>query len=236
LPGRWAGAEVLTLDEVLPEALRTLHVATAVGGVVSLAVAGTDRQRLDDVVTGAGFGLVDARRHGDGWRLRLERLRTLPDTVAADMRLLVVGLNPSVVAADAGYGFAGPSNRFWKAALAAGVVTMVRDPAHALARDRVGMTDLVKRATSRSALVTIDEYRVGAERVERLVAWLAPAAVCFVGLEGWRAARDRRATAGWQHGGFGGRPAYVMPSTSGLNASARLDDLVRHLQVACGRA
>ena len=224
------------LDASLPEALRAVHVATVVGAVVSIAVMGDDRARLDDVIEGAGFAPLGLRRHGDGWRLRLERLRTLPDTVAAEMRLLVVGLNPSVVAADAGYGFAGPSNRFWKAALGAGLVVRAHDPGAALFDDRVGMTDLVKRATPRSALVTADEYRAGAERVERLVAWLAPAAVCFVGLEGWRAARDRRAIAGWQDGGFGGRPAYVMPSTSGLNASARLDDLVRHLRVASGRA
>jgi double-stranded uracil-DNA glycosylase len=234
----WHGCLVLSfpLDASLPEALRAVHVATAVGAVVSMAVAGTDRARLDDVVEGAGFALHDARRHGDGWRLRLERLRTLPDTIGPGMRLLVVGLNPSVVAADAGYGFAGPSNRFWKAAVGAAVVTTPRDPVAALVHDRVGMTDLVKRATPRSAIVTADEYRAGAERVERVVAWLAPAAVCFVGLEGWRATRDRRAVAGWQDGGFGGRPAYVMPSTSGVNASVKLDDLVRHLRVASERA
>ena len=32
------------------------------------------------------------------------------------------GLNPSLYAADAGVGFARPGNRFWPAALAAGIV------------------------------------------------------------------------------------------------------------------
>ena len=83
------------------------------------------------------------------------------------------------------------------------------------------MTDLVKRATPRAAELTRDEYREGFARVERLCAWLQPAAVCFVGLAGWRAAADRHAQPGWQSE-VGGRPVYVMPSTSGLNAATPL--------------
>jgi hypothetical protein len=54
----------------------------------------------------------------------------------------------------------------------------------------------------------------------------------MVGLAGWRAAVDRKATAGVQPEPFGGRPLYVMPSTSGLNAHSRLDDLTTHLRSA----
>ena len=58
------------------------------------------------------------------------------------------------------------------------------------------------------------------------------ATVVMVGLAGWRAAVDRKAVAGEQPEAFGGRPVYVMPSTSGLNAGSRLDDLVDHLRAA----
>jgi TDG/mug DNA glycosylase family protein len=156
----------------------------------------------------------------------------LPDFVRAGMKLLVCGLNPSLVAADAGVGFAGPTNRFWSAALEAGVVTRERDPLHALLVDNVGMTDLVKRATPRAADLAAEEYRAGAERVRRLVTWLRPRVVLFVGLTGWRAAIDRSATAGWQPDGLGGVPAYVMPSTSGANAHAPRAELIEHLQAA----
>jgi len=74
------------------------------------------------------------------------------------------------------------------------------------------------------------------ERVERLVRWLSPGAVCFVGLAGWRAVVDRRATAGVQHDSFAGRPTYVMPNPSGLNAHARVDDLAAHLRAAAALA
>jgi len=151
------------------------------------------------------------------------------------MRVLVCGLNPSLAAADAGFGFAGATNRFWPAAVQAGLVSTARDPLHALLVDGVGMTDLVKRATKGTADLSADEYRVGAERVERLTRWLRPATVLFVGLEGWRAAMDRRAQPGVQPSTFGGADAYVMPSTSGLNAHARLADLVAHMRVAGGR-
>ena len=129
------------------------------------------------------------------------------------------GLNPSLHAADAGVGFHTANNRFWPAALDAGVVSRDRDPSHALRVDRIGMTDLVKRATPRASELTADEYRDGMARLERLCGWLQPAAVCVVGLAGWRAAVDRRARAGPQPRRLGGRPVYLMPSTSGLNAA-----------------
>jgi TDG/mug DNA glycosylase family protein len=96
----------------------------------------------------------------------------------------------------------------------------------------VGMTDLVTRATPRASALAPQEYRDGAARVERLVRWLRPGAVCFVGLEGWRSAVDRRAAPGPQPRPFGGRPAYVMPSTSGLNAHASRPELAAHLRAA----
>jgi TDG/mug DNA glycosylase family protein len=166
------------------------------------------------------------------WTAEVTRARTLPDTVGPGMRLLVCGLNPSEYSADVGVGFARPGNRFWPAALAAGLVTEDRDPWHALGVHGVGMTDLVKRATPASAALGREEYRDGFVRLERLVAWLRPRLVLVVGLEGWRAAVDRSATAGSQARTVGGRPVHVMPSTSGRNASSRFEDLVSHLQTA----
>ncbi len=165
-------------------------------------------------------------------RMRATRLRTLPDTVGAEMRLLVCGLNPSVYSADAGMSFARPGNRFWPAALGSGLVTEARDTRRALAVDRIGMTDIVKRATSNASQLSSAEYRSGAKRVENLVGWLEPQAVLFVGLAGWRTAIDPKATAGVRPVGFSGRPAYVMPSTSGINASSRLEDLTDHIRAA----
>ena len=98
----------------------------------------------------------------------------------------------------------------------------------------VGMTDLVKRATPRASELGVAEYRAGLDRLDRLCSWLRPEAVVMVGLAGWRAATDRRATIGWQDRSLGDRPVYVMPSTSGLNARTSLDELTDHLRHASG--
>ncbi|MEA2716882.1 MAG: hypothetical protein QOI99_1199, partial [Actinomycetota bacterium] len=184
------------------------------------------------VVAGAGFDVEHTSVQGESVWVQARRARTLADTVGRGMSALVCGLNPSLVAADAGFGFAGPTNRFWRAAVESGLVTRPKDPLAALEVDGVGMTDLVKRATRAAAEVGRDEYLAGAERVRRLVAWLRPRLVLFVGLAGWRAAIDRRARPGLQDAPFAGVPAYVMPSTSGLNAATPYRALVDHMAAA----
>ncbi len=198
-------------------------------------------ETLARLLVGAGFTVdqVAADEPGAGNQIvnvtaRAARARTLPDTVGPGMRLVVCGLNPAIYAADAGVGFARPGNRFWPAAVAAGLASVDRDSDHALRHHGVGMTDIVKRATVAAAELRPDEYRAGLVRVEHLVRWLRPRAICFVGLAGWRAAVDRRAVPGWQPGALAGVPAYVMPSTSGLNAASSLAELTDHLRAAAG--
>ena len=192
--------------------------------------------RFRDVLVGAGF-LIESfeDRSGDEPPLLLAGVRrshTLPDIVGSNMKLLICGLNPSVYSADVAVGFGRPGNRFWPAAIAAGLVTLDRNPRHALANHGIGMTDLVKRATRRADELSRDEYADGVARLDRLCAWLEPEAICMVGLAGWRAAVNPKAIAGWQEETLGGRPVYVMPSTSGLNAHSGLDDLAGHLRMA----
>jgi TDG/mug DNA glycosylase family protein len=202
----------------VPLALWHLHRATPVGGRV--------RMRFP---TGVDAGLM---LEGGGFSADGIRLRTLADCVAPGMRLLVCGLNPSLYAADAGVGFARPGNRFWPALLAAGLATVDRDPLALLTGARIGMTDIVKRATVAAAELVAAEYAHGVARLERLVAWLQPGAVCFLGFDGWRKAVDRTARAGWQVARLGGRPAYVMPNPSGLNAHTNVAALAAHLTAA----
>jgi TDG/mug DNA glycosylase family protein len=260
LAGAWASRSYVHVDRpALPAALAELHHACAVGAPVELVLFRGDTdlaplpdddlpgrtfsawspRQLRDVVEGAGFGLTHLA--GDPQRphelvVHAERLRTLADTVGPGMRLLVCGLNPSLHAADVGVGFTGPSNRFWPAAVAAGLVTTPFDARAALTGHGVGMTDLVKRATRRADELDRAEYVAGVGRLERLVRWLAPAAVCVVGLTGWRVAVDRTALPGVQPEPFGGRPVYLMGSTSGLNAHATPAGLADDLRAAAALA
>ena len=257
LGGAWANMSYLHVPSTrLPLALADLHRVLEVGAPVDLQVLHGDYEGaalaqddvggrffaswrpgpLRDVLVGAGFAVEDCEVDGDVVRARAVRLGTLADTVGPGMRLLLVGLNPSLYAADAGVGFARPGNRFWPAAIAAGLVTHDRDPHHALVGHGVGMTDLVKRATARADELAAAEYVSGMARLERLVRWLRPAALCMVGLSGWRAAVDRHAAAGRQPRRLGGRPVYVMPSTSGANTHAPMAALVEHLRAAAAMA
>lgn len=256
LAGAWASKSYVHVPErELPLALAELHAALEPGAPLDLHLFGKapgesvgdafpgrrfafwERERLRDVVLGAGFAVESLRArtragHAVTLLVRARRARTLSDTVGPGMRLLVCGLNPSLYAADVGVAFARPGNRFWPAARRARLVSRERDPLAALREDGIGLTDLVKRATRRADELEAAEYREGLARVERLAAWLGPAAVCFVGLDGWRRAVDRRARPGPQPPQLGGRPVYLMPSTSGLNAHASLTDLTRHLRAA----
>ena len=262
LAGAWASRSYVHLDRRhVPLALADLHRALAPGAPVELHIFEGDadfepfsdddfpgrrfsqwpRDWIAPLMEGAGFTLESMERLDRPPKaatlfVKGRRARTLPDTVGPEMRLLICGLNPSVYAADAGAGFARPGNRFWPAARAAGLVGTDRNPRRALIDHGVGMTDLVKRATPRANELTADEYRQGLDRLSWLVGWLKPAAVCFVGLAGWRATVNRKAQAGQQPQELAGRPVYVMPSTSGAAAGYQLADYVSHLQQAAALA
>jgi G:T/U-mismatch repair DNA glycosylase len=158
--------------------------------------------------------------------------RPLPDRLARKLRLLICGTNPSPASANARIGYFRTGNRFWPAALAAGLVTADRDPEHALRVDRVGFTDFVARVEADASKISSDELRAGAVEVAAKVRTWKPAAVCFTALGPYRTAVNRRALVGIQPEPFGGRPAYVMPSTSGRNASSSLAVLTDHLRAA----
>ncbi|MEY2418033.1 MAG: double-stranded uracil-DNA glycosylase [Actinomycetota bacterium] len=158
--------------------------------------------------------------------------RPLPNRVARGLRILVCGINPSPASADAGVGYFRKGNRFWSAALAAGLVTADRDADHALRVDRVGFTDFVARVEADASKLATDELRAGALEVAELVRQHKPAVVLFTSITAYRSAVSRRATVGVQPEPFGGRPAYVMPSTSGRNASTSLAQLTDHMRAA----
>jgi TDG/mug DNA glycosylase family protein len=238
----------------LPMALWDLHRVLTVGAPFDLQVLHGDYEgsdlgdvqdagrffatwmpdRLVEVLVGAGFDVDPASvvASGDELRLSSVRARTLADTVGPGMRLLMCGSNPSFHSADANQGYFKAGNRFWKAARASGLVTKDRDSLDAFRSHGMGMTDLVKRPTRTAGEVVPHEYRRGLGRLERLVAWLQPKAVCLVGLGGWRVAADPRAQPGLQEARLGGRPVYLMPSTSGLNARTSLDELADHFRAA----
>ena len=250
LAGAWAHKSYMHVAATaMPLALAELHRAVELGGAAHFRVTCDQVPAADDdpfggrlfshftteqfreLVEGAGFDVITASDDGEEWiDVEATRALRLPDTVGPDMRLLVVGLNPSILSAEVGVGFARPGNRFWPAAIEAGLVHRLLDPFAAVRDDGVGMTNLVARPTVRADEIGIDEYRAGAARVERLVAWLQPRAVCFVGLTGYRARVEPHRLRRLADRPVAGVPVYVMPNTSGLNAHTKPADFVEHLR------
>lgn len=170
--------------------------------------------------------LLSAMRPAD---LRAAAGRTVPDLGHPGLRVLLVGINPSLWSGATGLHFANPSNRLWPVLALAGWTPRRLDPSEtgALLAAGIGITNLVGRATARADELTDEEVRRGLPAVEALAARWQPGHVAFLGLGAYRTATgDRRAGVGPLTRSVGGRPAWLLPNPSGLNAGWQLPRLV----------
>ena len=153
---------------------------------------------------------------------------TVPDLVAPGLRVLLCGINPSLWSGVTGYHFANPSNRLWPVLHASGWTPRRLHPSEtpALLAAGIGITNLVPRATARADELADEELRAGLNRVEEVAAGAHPRWVAFLGLTAYRTATgERRAQVGPQERRLAGRPVWLLPNPSGLNASWQLPRL-----------
>ena len=156
--------------------------------------------------------------------------KPLPDVVADGLLVLFCGINPSLRSAEVGHHFARPGNRFWPALEASRFTSRLLRPEEdgELLDFGLGVTNLVARPTRAAAELSERELREGVVQLERLVARHRPRVVAMVGVTAWRTAAGRPdATLGLQPERLGGRPVWVLPNPSGLNAHHQLPDLAR---------
>jgi TDG/mug DNA glycosylase family protein len=162
-------------------------------------------------------------------RAELESFRdgSVPDLAGPGLRLVFVGINPSLWTAGTGTHFSHPGNRFYPALRLAGIlereidrtIGMTEDDREYCARRGFGITNLVNRATIRADELGAEELRAGSLRLARFVAEHRPAVVAVAGITAFREAFGRpKARAGEQPGGLGGARLWVVPNPSGLNA------------------
>jgi TDG/mug DNA glycosylase family protein len=150
--------------------------------------------------------------------------------VQPGLRVLFVGINPSLRSAEVGHHFARPGNRFWPTLHAAGFTSrrLRPDEDQELPAHGVGVTNIAFRPTRAAAELTDDELREGAVELERTVRETGPRLVAVVGLGAYRTAFGRpKATWGLQPERIGGRPVWVLPNPSGLNAHYKPADFAR---------
>ena len=152
------------------------------------------------------------------------------DVLGKDLKVLFVGINPSLRSAEVGHNFARPGNRFYPALHAAGFTPrqLRPDEDSTLPAYGVGITNFVARPTRAADELSRDELRAGARTLDALVTKLQPRLVAVLGLGAYQTAFERReATMGRQPKTMGGRPVWVLPNPSGLNAHYKPADFAR---------
>jgi double-stranded uracil-DNA glycosylase len=146
------------------------------------------------------------------------------------LRVLFVGINPSLRSAEVGHNFARPGNRFWPTLHAAGFTSRRLTPAEdgLLPSFGLGLTNFVARPTRAASELSAAELRAGAEALEATVRAWQPRLVAVVGVVAYRTAFARpHADIGLQVQRLAGRPVWVLPNPSGLNAHYKPADFAR---------
>ncbi len=151
------------------------------------------------------------------------RPRRLPDVVAPGLRVLFVGINPSLYSAEVGHHFASPGNPFWRLLHAAGLTP---EPLTA-ADDRrmpalgLGLTNVCARPTRSAAELEPDELRRGVRALVRKVDLLRPAVVALVGVTLARVVlpASPEKGPGPRAARLAGARVFVLPNPSGRNAA-----------------
>lgn len=167
---------------------------------------------------------------------------TVPDLLPGPLRLLFVGINPSLTSAAAGAHFATRGNRFYPALAAAGIVPGIIDasdgyPPEGLAWLRaagVGVTNIVPGASARADELGREQLRAGAAGLIAKITRLHPGVVAILGVTAYRSAfASPGAVMGEQpepivwDDGSGSSRVFVLPNPSGLNAHETVASLGR---------
>src|ERR1700749_1751837 len=147
--------------------------------------------------------------------------KLVPHLIAKNLIVLFAGINPGLYTAAIGRHFGRPGNRFWPALFGGGFTPRLFTPFESslLLDLKLGITNVVARATARADEITADELRAGGRRLEAKVKRWQPTVVAFVGIGPYRiVSGNKDAHVGHQEAHFGGSHAWVLPNPSGLNA------------------
>jgi double-stranded uracil-DNA glycosylase len=169
-----------------------------------------------------------AQRRPTNAELQAAYGREIPDLVGPGLRLLLVGINPSLWSGWSGRHFGRPSNRLWPTLHQAGLTPrrLLPEESGELLAAGIGITNLVARATARADELTPDDIRAGVPRLRRLVRQRHPEVVAVLGVTAYRVAFSRpKAVVGPQPEPLEGARLWVLPNPSGLNAHYQQADL-----------
>ncbi len=167
---------------------------------------------------------------------------TLPDILARDLKVVFVGINPSIYSVERGHYFARPANRFWRALsdsrLSADARRRLRrdelvpEDDLGLLADGFGFTDVVKLPSSSAADLRSSHFAEWAPRARSRIEHYAPAVACFQGPTALRPFLKYAMNCEIEHLSFGQQGVrlddtriFLVPNPSPANARYRLSDL-----------
>ncbi|XP_068975914.1 G/T mismatch-specific thymine DNA glycosylase-like [Bombus flavifrons] len=135
----------------------------------------------------APIGKIDKQRKKinrfDGLTEEEVQKYTLPDYLEMNLDIVFVGINPSLMAAHRGRYYAGPGNHFYKllheSRLTSRCLSYEED--HKLLQFRIGLTNIVARATKSSADLKRTEIKEGSKLVEEKLKLYKPKIAVFNG-------------------------------------------------------
>lgn len=154
-------------------------------------------------------------------QIKAARNKSVPDVIAPGLTILFCGINPGLYTAAIQCHFGRPGNRFWPALYAGGLTPRLYDPSeqHELLKLKLGITNLVNRATNLASELSITELKKGSETLTAKVIKYKPKVVAVVGIDSYRKAFGRpNASLGLQPQTIGATHVWVLPNPSGLNA------------------
>jgi double-stranded uracil-DNA glycosylase len=145
----------------------------------------------------------------------------VPDILAPDLRLVLVGINPGRASAAAAAHFANPRNDFWRLLHASALTPRALAPGEQLELIGlgIGITNAALRTTPGSGDLRAADFAGAKERLERIAIELRPAVMAFIGKEAYRGSFGERPALGVQARTLGNTRLFVLPSTSPANAA-----------------
>ena len=165
-------------------------------------------------------------------------MKTLPDYLRPGLRIVSIGLNPSLPSVEAGFYFANPRNRFWRALNRSGLPAQPLTPSVSamdtlFERDGIGFTDVVKRPTRGGAELRAADYRrdvpelaAKLERFQPDIAWFHGKQAYGLFLRYGSGRTQVEVVWGKQKSRIGSSRVFVTPNPSPANAAFSLDDLI----------
>ena len=166
-------------------------------------------------------------------------MKTLPDYLQDNLSIISIGLNPSPISVEAGYYFANPRNRFWKALNSSRLIDVALEPGEPamqtlFTKYKIGFTDLVKRPSRMGNELRVADYKEWAPILKEKLMQYQPSIAWFHGKGAYQHYlkyadnHDRKITLGVQKNYIGKSHVFITPNPSPANAQYSLDDLIKY--------